>query len=117
MAAFTLKAHDTRPVLEVALLNPDGTANDLTGSTGWELHISKHDGTVLTRTMVKEGADTDGVLRYTWVSTDWDAGELPIPDAFEAYDLRMEYEVTGGTSRMTFPNGSYDTLHILSDVA
>ena len=29
---------------------------------------------------------------------------------------RMEYEVIGGSSRMTFPNDGYDVLRILADI-
>ena len=39
MATFYIKTNDTRPVLEVALKNPDGSAYDLTGSTAWKLYI------------------------------------------------------------------------------
>ena len=119
-SVFTLKRGDTRPILEVALTNPDGSAHDLTGSTAWQLHVQLPEGTVFTRDMVKQGLDTAGVLRYTWVATDWepidpDDPKLPAPDLL--VDLPMEYEVSGGSSsRLTFPNGSYDTLRIKRDV-
>jgi hypothetical protein len=113
MAIFTLKSRDTRPILEVALKNPDGTAHDLTGSTAWKLHIRVNGSSVITRDMVKQGLDTAGILRYTWVAADWDAGALPNSEAM----LKMEYEVIGGSSRMTFPNNGHDTLKIVSDLA
>lgn len=118
MATFNLKARDTRPILEVALTNPDGTAHDLTGSTAWKLHLWVDASTVLTRDMVKEGADTAGVLRYTWQATDWDAGNLPTPiSPYGKQEIYMEYEVIGGTARMTFPNDGFDILEITGDLA
>lgn len=117
MAVFRLKRGDTRPILEVALKNPDGSPHDLTGSTAWKLHVRLDDSTVFTRDLVKEGLDTAGVLRYTWVATDWDVGGLPAAAYLVPVRLPMEYEVVGGTSRMTFPNDSYDQLHIVEDVA
>jgi hypothetical protein len=117
MAVFSMKAHDTRPILEIALKNPDGTAHDLTGSTAWKLHI-RTSTAVVTRDLVKQGLDTAGVLRYTWISTDWDPGNLPTPaNPYDKLELDMEYEVIGGTSRMTFPNDSYDKLQIIGDLA
>jgi hypothetical protein len=114
MGQFTIKAGDTRPILQVALKDPDGSAHDLTGSTSWKLHVRVSPSVTFTRDMVKEGADTDGVLRYTWVSTDWDPGNLPTPlTSFRTIELYMEYEVIGGASSgMRFPNARFDTLVI-----
>jgi hypothetical protein len=120
MATFKLKAYDTRAVLEVALLNPDGTPHDLTGSTGWQLRVLRDDGGIFVRDLVKYGLDTDGTLRYDWTAADWvsdvspPAVTLPIP----AYPgarrlLPMEYVVLGGAvGRMTFPNEGFDWLDI-----
>ena len=115
-AVFRLKYRDTRPVLEVALKNPDGTPHDLTGTTDWKLHIRVSASLTLTRDLVKFGADADGVLRYTWVATDWDAGNLPTVTPHGLKALSMEYEVLGGTQRMTFPNADYDRLEIRGDL-
>jgi len=114
MPTFTLKARDTRPILEVALKNPDGSAHDLTGSSEYHLHVRLSATTVFTRDMVPEGLLTAGLLRYTWLAADWD--ELPIPTTKETW-LAMEYEVVGGTARLTFPNGGADILRIVKDVA
>lgn len=120
MAIFTLKYRDTRPILEVALLNPDGTAFDLTGSTSWKLHIMLFPGgTVVTRDMVIAGLATLGILQYTWQAADW--SDLIVDQVEPAEDRewlhRMEYEVLGGSGfRATFPNGTYDQLKIISDI-
>lgn len=116
MATFTIKRGDTNPWLEVALKNPDGSAHDLTGSTAWKLHIRINGTTVMTRDMVKQGADTAGVLRYTWATADWDV--LPSPRSpYHSREFPMEYEVIAGSSRMTFPNTGTDTLKVVGDVA
>jgi hypothetical protein len=70
-----------------------------------------------------------GVVRYQWIETDWDEGELVAspepPFNPRVRDHRMEYEVirVGALKRLTFPNGgpggaadAYDTLHIWADV-
>lgn len=122
MAVFSIKAGDTRPTLEVALKNPDGSAHDLTGSTTWKLNIKTGPSTVFVRDLVKEGLDTAGTLRYAWQASDWDPenvnGFLPTPPAnYPLTQLPMEYQVSGGSSVMTFPNNSFDTIRILGDVA
>lgn len=120
MGVFNLKYRDTRPPLEVALKNPDGSPFDLTGSTQWKLHIWLADGTKLVRDMTKGAPDAAGVLRYTWLSTDWDPGGLvavPLPLAPGQIEHRMEYEVVGpGTARSSFPNDGYDVLRVRPDI-
>jgi hypothetical protein len=114
MGIFSLKRGDTYPILEVILLNPDGTVHDLTGTVSYELHIALASGSVLTRPMTKEGADTEGRLRYAWAPTDWDPGGL----FASPYMHRMEYEVIGiAQNRLTFPNYGWDELEIRPDIA
>lgn len=110
MGVFTLKYRDTQPVLDVTLKNPDLSVHDLTGETGFKLHIKLDDGTVVTRTMTMLGAATAGTLRYSWLSTDWNAGNLVVGTH------HMEYEVV--SARLTFPNkeANNDTLFISSDI-
>lgn len=139
MEIFYLKYRDTYPILQVILKNPDGSVHDLTGATGFKLHISLSSGVRLVRSMVKIGLDTDGTLKYEWIASDWAAAS--VPDVDGAYTIgglttgpslplspgtrehRMEYEVIGpSTGRLTFPNGganaeeSYHTLRIWSDI-
>lgn len=125
MATAYLKYRDTRPILEVALKNPDDTAHDLTGATAVKLHIKRPDGTVVTRDMVVVSAAA-GTVRYTWVAADWDtsnvngyleAGPEALPVRKGEFEHRMEYEVLGAAgARTTFPNDGYDTLRIVSDI-
>lgn len=125
MGVHFLKYRDTGPPLQVGLLNPDKTPFDLTGYTVFKLHIWLSTGTTYTtklaRDMTKVGADTAGVLQYDWVVTDWDAGQLivgpQLPLAPGQVEHRVEYEVTKpGGARRTFPNNSYDTLRITTDI-
>ena len=116
-----LKYRDTGPILEVSLKNPDETPFDLSGATAQKLHILLNDNaTVLTRNMTVHGPPTDGVLRYTWIVTDWDAGQLiagPTPPLKPTdREHRMEYEVQFGATRLTFPNDGYHTLRVIADI-
>lgn len=128
-----LKVGNTLPALDVILRNPDGTVFDLTGSTGYKLNILLSDGTKLSRPMTKIGADAEGHIRYSWVTTDWNAGSSPdsegaftvgglvvgptLPLARGQREHRMEYEVQAAAgAKLTFPNGGEDAseaYHIL----
>jgi hypothetical protein len=122
---FYLKFGDTLPILKVTLLNPDGTPADLTGTTGWKLHVRKPDGSVVIRDMAIDGAPTLGIVKYIWTVADWDvlnvngylaAGPaLPLKQGEREHE--MEYKVLSGTSRLTFPNTGYDTLRISRDIS
>lgn len=112
MNVFYLKYRDTLPVLEVELLNPDGSVHDLTGATAYNLHIRLRDGSTITRTMTKVGLDAEGHLRYAWLAADWTD-----PTTLAAGQHRMEYEVLGpGAARMTWPNDGYDELRVVDDL-
>ncbi len=134
MGVAFLKLRDTRPILQVELLEPDPLqlgrtrAHDLTGSTAWKLHIWLADGSKLTRAMVKGSPDYAGILTYTWIDSDWDTvsaggavGGLVVGPTFPILpglrEHRMEYEVVGPAgARLTFPNDGYDTLRIVADI-
>lgn len=112
MSTFYLKGRDTRPTMEVHLLDPDGSPHDLTGSTAWKLHV-KVGGASLTRDMTPDVDLTLGVLRYTWLASDWTTGTPVLAPGV----YRMEYEVTGpGAARLTWPNDGYDQLHVTADI-
>lgn len=125
---FYLKRGDTRPILEVVLRDPPtavqsvGDPHDLSGADSVNLHIRLADGiTDLPRVMTITDA-VNGVVQYTWLTTDWDTGnlvtgpELPLDPGEEEH--RMEYEVLGpGAARLTFPNDSFHILRITEDNA
>jgi hypothetical protein len=139
---FPLKYRDTRPIFEVELHDPAplgsapgtvGPVHNLTGSTGWKLYIWLADGTTkLSRVMVPDANLLLGILRYTWIATDWGAASSPdgngaftvgglvvgpaLPLALGTREHRMEYEVVASTARLTFPNGGYDSLRIITDI-
>lgn len=126
MSVFNLKYRDTRPVLEVTLLQPKeeetdpDVVYDLTGSQSVTLHIWLSDETKLTRPMIIDPDPETGKASYTWVDADWTelvvSPDLPLRPG--VYEHRMEYEVLGpgGVGRLTFPNDGYDTLRIKVDI-
>jgi len=115
---YSLKYRDTRPILEAALKNPDGTAFDLTGATSWKLQIKLADGSALSRDMVVQGTATAGVLRYTPIATDWNVSSGGgTVGGFVVGEHRIEFEVIGpSTARSTFPNTGYDVMRIVADI-
>ena len=104
-----LKQRDTLPILDVFLLRPDGTVQDLTGSSAVWLHVKLMDGTVLSRQMTVNGPATNGNVRYAWATSDWNPGGL-VPGIHH----HMEYEVLPGP--LTFPNDGDDILRITPDI-
>lgn len=112
MSDFYLKYRDTLPTLEVTLLDPDGTAHDLSGATSAKIHIRLSSGTTATKSATIYNP-SGGVLRYTFLATDWT--DLTVPLIVGTH--RMEYEVLGpSTARLTWPNDGYDTLRITDDL-
>lgn len=110
MSTFYIKYRDTLPTLEATLLKPDLTAYDLTSITSVVMHIYTETGTTMSR-YCSIYSSTGGVVRYTFKSTDWTAPGLAVGQHL------MEFEaLTSGTTRLTFPNASYDTLSVLSDI-
>ena len=113
---FNLKVGNTRPILQVTLKNPDGTAFDLTGITSRKLRILLSNGTVLERDMELDGTATLGKVMYTWLSSDWAANQLvagpSLPLKPGEREHQMEYEMSGGSTVMTWPNDGHDILRI-----
>jgi hypothetical protein len=91
---FDLTFGDELPILEVQLLNPDGSVHDLTGSTAWQLRV-KVGTTLVTRDMFIQGDPTLGILRYQWQAAD----DAALPRGSH----RMRYRVSRGTLTQTFP--------------
>lgn len=114
MSKFYLKDKDTRPILQVALKNPDGTAHNVNASDNevW-LHIKlKGTTTVLSRQMEIETPSGGNVVRYEPDESDW-----ADPNPLVVGEHPMEYEVLGPAgARLTFPNAGHDTLVITDDL-
>lgn len=113
---FYLKFRDTRPILRVRLREADGQPHDLTGATDVALHVRlAGTTTVLSRTMTIENV-TDGIVTYTWLSTDW--APVVETDPKLVVGLHdMEYEVRAtDNARATFPNHQHDKLSIFEDL-
>lgn len=115
MSTFYLKKRDTRPTMEVELLDPDGTAHDLTGAASVWCHVYLSNGSLLSRQMTIDPDPTTGIVRYTWLVTDWSA---PAGVVLVGGSHRMEFEVKGilNEARLTFPNSGYDTLRCMDDL-
>lgn len=115
MSTFSIKEGDTLPVLEVALLDPDGSAHDLTGVTSVKLIVRSSPTTTFEKTMTVHDAEA-GLVRYAWQPTDWTDSSILNVEAGLSRELEMEYEVVSGSNKMTFPTNGYDTLHIRGDL-
>ena len=114
MSTFVLKKRDTLPILEVVLLDDkdDPTSvHDLTGATA-SLHVRLPDGSVFTRTMGVDGVPTTGIVRYTFLATDWTGGAPVLTSGMHP----MEVEVLVGAGRQSFPSDGDDRLIIPSDI-
>jgi hypothetical protein len=121
---FPLKFRDTRPIIEVALVDPDGDAHDLSGVDAVWLHVWLSTGAKFSREMYVYGAAPSGLVRYDWETADWDttnaSGYLVVSPDWTRPNAgyhRMEYETIRGGERLTFPNDGYDVLRVVIDVA
>lgn len=108
MSTFTIKQDDLLPAIEVALLDGNGAAVDLTGATQVRFLMRLPRGTqpkvAAATTVVTPAA---GVVRYDWVTGNTD----------KAGTYRAEWEVTfPGSKPMTFPSDGYDTVSITADL-
>ena len=108
MSLFYIKRNDTLPILDVSLLTPSGAAYDLTTATGVRLVIRLVSGTTITKAMTIPAPATAGLVRYTWVPSDWN--DIP------AGAHKMVYEVTLPAGVQTFPTSGYDNLMVQEDL-
>lgn len=103
---YTMKQHDTRPILELHLTEGDPpTAMNLTGALSAKL-IMKSGITTVTRTAVISDA-LNGILQVTFQSPDTD-----FPGNYDA-----EVEITWSAGAVeTVPNDSYLQIVIKADL-
>lgn len=111
MGIFNLKYRDTRPALQVSLLNPDGSAFDLSALSAptVTLHVYVSSTAALDKTMSISGDGSTGVVTYSWAAADWTT--LTVGD----HPMEVEVTDTGGV-RITFPNTKDDILRVAADL-
>lgn len=110
MTDFTLKRNDTVPI-EVQLTDAAGDPEDLTGDNV-RFHMRPAGGTVLVNEAATIVDAANGVVSYSWKTT----------DTSEAGAYLAEFEVTynPGTADEyveTYPRDGYLEIQILEDIA
>lgn len=109
MKEFKIKQGDTRPSLEVQLLDENRQPRDLQTATGVSFHMKDVD----TQDIVVEDTATiidedDGKVVY-----EWSEGDTDISGLHEA-EFEVEYS---GSSNETFPNSGYIEVYITEELA
>lgn len=109
--AFTMKRNDTRPVIEAQLLMPDpvdpstNIAVDLTAASSVKFLMKKDSTLKVTAAATVVNAAT-GLVRYTWAVGDTDTSGT----------YNVEWEVSWGSDKQTFPSDSYLNVVIMDDL-
>ena len=108
MADFSIKAHDSLPTIQAALINADSTPLDLSDALGVRFIMR---GTGSGQVKVNAGAvvvdPAGGVVRYDWSGTDTDT-----PGAYQG-----EWEISWpGDKKQTVPTTSYHSIDVLADL-
>lgn len=98
-----MKTNDTRPYLQVQLLNPDGTPQDLTGKA--VTFVMKRGGTVKINAAASLVVANEGLVEYRWGG----AGNTDTTGEFQA-----EFVVNGID---TYPKEGYITVIFQQDLA
>lgn len=110
--AFKMKRNDTRPIYKAQLTQADENDPeiqvpvDLTSATAVKFIMSK-DGTVKVNQAAVVSDAANGRVQYTWV-----AGDTSLSGTFN-----VEWEVSWGTDKQTFPSEGYLTITIEDDLA
>jgi hypothetical protein len=126
MSVFNLKYRDTKPILEVTLLEPKDKETDpdvpfnTLGLASVTLHIYLSGGGTFSKAMTIDPDNATGKVSYAWDATDWNTltatPELPLRPGEREH--RMEFEgVESGGGRITWPNvyPAYDILRVPQD--
>lgn len=104
---ITVKRGDRHPHIDATLLNPDGTAVDLSGASVKFLMRSVLGGVLKVNASATVVDAAAGQVSYVWGATDTDT----------AGDYRAEFEVTfGDGTKLTVPNDSYLPVTVLEDL-
>lgn len=108
--AFTMKRGDTRPVFRSQLTQPSVADPavfepvDLTGAT--VKFLMKKDSTLKVNAVATLVDAAAGQVSYTWDTLDTDTSGT----------FNVEWEVSWGVNKQTFPNDSYLTVTIIDDL-
>ena len=101
---FYMKRGDTSPGLVKTLLNPDGTAVDLTGAA-INIHVFDRNGNSVIDASATIDDAAAGIVSYIF-------------GAIAAANYNYEFEVTYSDSSIeTFPNSGFDLLVVERDLA
>lgn len=105
---FYIKQNDTRPILSATLVNSDGSAPDLTGSTVvFKMRKYGESSTKVDAAAAVTGATT-GVVQYTWSASN--------TDTVGSYEAEFQVTFSGGGIQ-TYPNNRYIDVEIVDDIA
>jgi hypothetical protein len=107
MSTFFIKRNDTSPIFRAILKDGDGVVVDVTGATV-RFHMVDQARVLKVDAAAVINAGSSGDVQYEWIAADTDTAGF-----FDA-----EFEVTFATSRVeTFPNNSFQRVHIYEDLA
>lgn len=110
MADFSIKQHDTRPVIQATLLL-NGSAVDLTTAVGVAFIMAPAAGGAATvNSAATIVTPADGVVSYTWA-----AGDTDTVGSFEA-EWEVTWDAGPPVDKQTFPTTSYHTIDIVADL-
>ena len=109
MATFYLKRNDRLSALAATLEDEDGSAVSLSGATvTFSMRNSRTRTVKVSQQSVTVVSATAGTVSYAWGATD--------TDTEGTYEGEFEATFASGL-KQTFPNDSYITVQITSDVA
>lgn len=103
---FIIKRRDTSPIYRGILKDGKGDIVNVTGATV-RFHMFDQDGVVKVDAAAVINAGAAGDVQYEWIADDTDTAGF--------YDTEFEVTYSGGRIE-TFPNNSFDRVHIGKDL-
>jgi NADPH-dependent ferric siderophore reductase len=109
--AFQMKRHDTRPVYKAQLRQTDpndASATipvDLTTATAVKFIMSNNN-TIKVNAAATVTDAANGRVQYTWIAADTDTSGV----------FNVEWQVSWGTDKQTFPSAGYSSITISDDL-
>lgn len=108
MADFTIKKGDRLPAFKVTL-KENGVAFNLTGYTVKFLMKVQGGGSPKVNTAATVTSASAGEVEYQWGASDTDTAGI--------YDAEWEATETATTKKITFPNDTYMSVSVVTDIA